>query len=612
MSSSQTNPLSIRFSAPLRAAAIIVAFLLVLGSALFLTAAAVAAQSASRAMPDDAQLAAEVEAGLALFEERCATCHGPQGLGDGPLAATLPGPPARLGDPAFLRTAVPGDLFQVISNGRVERGMPPFGSQSSEPLSADDRWRLVAALYSLAHTNDVVALGAEVYRASCQECHGDGSLNDSDWVLSDPAYWLNSSDQMLYFTFDEDSWLPEHQGLGLSDEQRWAAAAYTRVNYGSPVALFQPLATASISGQVINGTTGEPLTGEQAGGLTATLRAFTEDLDVRLTQATAVSADGRYHFELADASPAWFFRVQVNYQGMDFAGDFGQLSHTRPNLELPVTVYDTTTDAAALRFEQIHLVIEIVDSEVQINELYVVSNLGDAVFVGESGDPEQGTVRFGLPPEAAGLSIQRGFGSFESFIPTSEVTLTNDGWAATIPVRPGQGSLTLLARYSVPYRNNLELNSPLYYDAAGITLVMRDVGVRLSADGTWIDHGQQMIGGEPFVSYRRTSLPAGSTLDLTFSGRSRLAMLVQDQGAALAVGAGTLLLVVALAAYVTRSWRREPEESEWVASGADADELLQAIAELDDGYEQGTIAEADYRREREELKAALREVWSEE
>jgi mono/diheme cytochrome c family protein len=606
MSSRQTKPFSIR------SYALGVALLLVLGSVLLLTARVVAAQSATVALPEDAQLAAEVEAGLALFQERCSTCHGPQGLGDGPMAPSLPSPPAGIGDPAFLRLAAPGDLFQVISNGRIERGMPPFGSQSSEPLSADDRWRLVAALYSLAHTNDAVAAGAAIYRASCQECHADGSEADPDLPLGDPAYWLNSSDHMLYFTFDQDSWLPEHQGLGLSDEQRWAVAAYTRVNYGSPVALFQPLPTASISGQVINGTTGEPLTGERAGGLTATLRAFTEDLDVRLTQATTVSADGRYHFDLTDASPAWFFRVQVNYQGMDFAGDFGQLSHTRPNLELPLTVYDTTTDPGALRFEQIHLVVEIVGNEMQINELYVVSNLGDAVFVGESGDPDQGTVRFGLPPEAAGLNIQRGFGSFESFIPINEVTLTNDGWAATLPVRPGQGSLTLLARYSVPYRNNLELNHPLHYDTAGITLVMRDVGVRLSGDGGWIDHGQQMIGGEPFISYRRTSLPAGSTLDMSFSGRSRLAMLLQDQGAALAVGAGTLLLVVALAAYVTRSWRREPEETEWEAAEADADELLQAIAELDDAYEQGEITETDYRREREDLKAALRDAWSEQ
>jgi mono/diheme cytochrome c family protein len=606
MNLKQLDPLSPRFYV------LSVVLFLVLGSAFFTIARVAAAQAPTGALPTDAGLAAEVEAGLALFEERCSACHGPAGLGDGPMAPDLPNPPARLGDPAFLRTAVAGDLFQTISSGRIERGMPPFGAQSTDPLSADDRWRLVAALYSLAYTAETMAEGEQIYVASCQECHGDGDESETVPALNDPAYWLNSSDHTLFLSFTDDSWLPEHQGLGLNDEQRWAVAAYTRVNYGSPVALFQPLTAASVSGQLFNGTTGEPLTADKATGLTATLRAFTEDLDVRLTLTTTVASDGRYHFDLADASPAWFFRVQVNYGGLDFTSDFGQLSQMRPGLDLPVTVYDTTTDPAAIQFEQIHIVIEIFDNEVQVNELYVVSNLNDAVFTGQSGDYSQGTVHFGLPPEAMGLDVQRGFGSFESFFPTDEVTLTADGWAALIPVRPGRGSLTLLARYTLPYRSGMALNHRLYHDAAGVTLVMRDVGVRVATSDVWLDNGPQLIAGEPFVTYFRPSLAAGSTLELTFSGRSRMAMLLQDQAPALAVGAGVLLLAVALAAYVTNSWRREPDAIETEALEADADELLHAIAELDDAYEQGEIAEADYRREREELKAALRDRWADD
>jgi mono/diheme cytochrome c family protein len=603
----QMNPL------PGRLHVIGVALLFFLGGALLLSGTVMAAQTAIDApLPNDPLLAAEVEAGLALFEERCAACHGPLGLGDGPMAPDLPNPPARLGDPDFLRTAVPGDLFQVISNGRLERGMPPFGGQSSDPLSADDRWRLVAALYSLANTTETVAGGEQLFLASCQECHADGRQGEALPVLNDPAYWLNSSDHTLFLSFDDDSWLPEHQGLGLTDEQHWAVAAYTRINYGSPVALFQPLTNASVTGQVINGTTGQPLTGDKAAGLTATLRAFTEDLDVRLTLTSPVASDGQYQFDLTDASPAWFFRVQVNYMGLDFASDFGQLSQLRTSLDLPVTVYDTTRDPAVIRFEQIHLVIEFVDNEVQVNELYVVSNLDDAVFNGESGDYSQGTVHFGLPPEARGLDVQRGFGSFESFFPTDEVTLTADGWAALIPVRPGLGSLTLLARYTLPYRNGMTLNHRLYHEAAGVTLVMRDVGVRLAPNDVWQDNGQQLIAGEPFVTYFRSSLPAGSTLDLTLSGRSGFAIWLQEQGPALAIGAGTLLLAVALATYVARSWRREPDALEAETVEADADELLQAIAELDEAYEQGEIGEGEYQQERKELKAALRDIWDDE
>ncbi len=33
---------------------------------------------------------ADVEKGKATFQTRCSTCHGPQGAGDGPVAASLP------------------------------------------------------------------------------------------------------------------------------------------------------------------------------------------------------------------------------------------------------------------------------------------------------------------------------------------------------------------------------------------------------------------------------------------------------------------------------------------------------------------------------------------
>nr|MBI2905531.1 hypothetical protein [Chloroflexota bacterium] len=42
------------------------------------------------------------------------------------------------------------------------------------------------------------------------------------------------------------------------------------------------------------------------------------------------------------------------------------------------------------------------------------------------------------------------------------------------------------------------------------------------------------------------------------------------------------------------------------AQALTADELLDEIASLDDGFEAGEYPEADYRREREKLKAQLK------
>ena len=80
---------------------------------------------------------ASVESGRALFAQNCQTCHGAAGLGDGPLASTLPAPPANF------RVHVPfhpdGVLFAWLSDGIPGTGMPGFATV----LSPAELWDLV-------------------------------------------------------------------------------------------------------------------------------------------------------------------------------------------------------------------------------------------------------------------------------------------------------------------------------------------------------------------------------------------------------------------------------------------------------------------------------------
>ena len=78
-----------------------------------------------------------VASGAALFATHCAQCHGDGGLGNGPLAPTLPAPPANF------RVHVPfhpdGVLFTWISDGIRGTGMPAWSGK----LSERERWDLV-------------------------------------------------------------------------------------------------------------------------------------------------------------------------------------------------------------------------------------------------------------------------------------------------------------------------------------------------------------------------------------------------------------------------------------------------------------------------------------
>jgi high-affinity iron transporter len=84
--------------------------------------------------------------GERLYGERCAQCHGARGFGDGPAAAGLNPPPARLADPAVLAAVTPLDVYRRVSLGVPGTAMPAFGAV----LSADQRWGLTLRVVVLA------------------------------------------------------------------------------------------------------------------------------------------------------------------------------------------------------------------------------------------------------------------------------------------------------------------------------------------------------------------------------------------------------------------------------------------------------------------------------
>lgn len=76
-----------------------------------------------------------IAAGRKLFEQHCAKCHGKTAEG------ARKGPSLRAQE---VRTATPGMLFWILTNGVVRRGMPVW-SRLPEP----QRWQIVSYLKSL-------------------------------------------------------------------------------------------------------------------------------------------------------------------------------------------------------------------------------------------------------------------------------------------------------------------------------------------------------------------------------------------------------------------------------------------------------------------------------
>ena len=61
-----------------------------------------------------------------MFNIVCATCHGSEGLGDGPAGAALDPRPASFADPEFWETRDMDRIVQVITNGAASVGGSPL------------------------------------------------------------------------------------------------------------------------------------------------------------------------------------------------------------------------------------------------------------------------------------------------------------------------------------------------------------------------------------------------------------------------------------------------------------------------------------------------------
>lgn len=105
----------------------------------------------------------DLQRGAQLFQAQCATCHGPQGRGDGPAAATLDPKPTALAEHLRARERSLFALHQVISNGVSGTAMASFGA-----LPEEDRWALAFFVGTLPYAEADKSAGVKVWQTSAK------------------------------------------------------------------------------------------------------------------------------------------------------------------------------------------------------------------------------------------------------------------------------------------------------------------------------------------------------------------------------------------------------------------------------------------------------------
>ncbi len=162
--------------------------------------------------------------GRELFRENCTGCHGPRGAGDGPDARRGEITPADFTSVVFMRREIPLDFFHMIGLGHRRRGMPEW----SQSLGVQQRWDLVAWIWTLQHPDADRVGGARVWRDRCTGCHGaDGAgVAGKGADLSRPGSLIERSDRIVFVRLSG----PSHAEAfaGLSDTERWQVVGHVR------------------------------------------------------------------------------------------------------------------------------------------------------------------------------------------------------------------------------------------------------------------------------------------------------------------------------------------------------------------------------------------------
>lgn len=594
--------------------------------------------------------------GAAIFAEKCAPCHGAQGLGDGPQGKQLPVPVAPLGLPEFAAKASPARWFTVVTQGNLDRFMPPFAS-----LNEQQRWDVVAYAFTLHTTPAQIEEGKALFEANCASC---------------PTAPFTSQEKMAALTENDlanivrqgEGEIPAF-GSSLSEEQVAAVVAYLRsLSFATPTpptSTPEPVtatatstsaeatpaavegtatapaegtpaaagtATASVEGTPVAAATQPEVTSEAPGkvagtienksgvdlpaDLTVRLRGFDHAQDASGPQETltlegTVQADGTFQFENVELPAGRIFIAEVTFQGITFQSDLGVVNagDTQVNLP-PVILYAPSDDFSTLSFTQVHIGFDFgTDGTIQVFEIYTFTNPTDRAIVIKTDGTNVPFIA--LPANAQNIGFEIGQDSAPYFA-------AEGGFALLPSAQP----YSLIAFFTLPYdARKTEIVQPFVIGAKSALLFVPE-GVKVKGDSL-TDSGPQTISNTTYQTFSAKDIAAGANLTFTLSGQPKQGGTTQPAAASnqqtLLIGAGVLGVVLILAGVWlywrdrNRSVEEDEENEEAVEDETEEDgfetreDVLDAIVALDDLYRAGKINEEAYRKRREELKAKLKE-----
>jgi hypothetical protein len=331
------------------------------------------------------------------------------------------------------------------------------------------------------------------------------------------------------------------------------------------------------------------------------------------SETLQTGVNGVYAFTNVFMPEGRVFLAGTEYASAPYSSDLVTVDPANPDLKLELTVYNSTTDVSVLTADRVHIFLDFSNPQtVQVMEVFIISNPTNLVVVSPSQDGI--VVTFPLPEGYTNLQFQDGE------LGTRYVEV-DQGFADTMPVKPGVGEYQVIFAFQLPYSRNLDFVQTMFLPTSAVVVMSPENSVKVESDQL-VDSGTRDINGNTYHMHNGSSLLAGSTLEFTLSGKPKQATSTgistgTMQNLAIGLGVfGVVLLIVGLWLFRQNRIKTSRQQSAEAAAGEtgaqdeglseNEDTLMDAIIALDDQYRAGNLPEEAYLERRAVLKEKLR------
>jgi len=228
------------------------------------------------------------------------------------------------------------------------------------------------------------------------------------------------------------------------------------------------ISLGAVHGYVISGTTGETV----PAGMEVKLVGV-DGQSIMVSETSTTDEFGEFVFEGLEIVPGRIFIVVVNYKDVDYFSETTPLAGDETFIELPVTIFEKTSEASQVRVDQMHLLFEFTtEGMVEVTELWLMINVGDHTVISSE---DQEVLWVLLPENYSNLR-------FNDMFVENRYRMSDYGFAVHGALRPTDNTDWVFS-YSLPYDGQINFSQLLTYPVDAVVILIPEGGPNVAGDG---------------------------------------------------------------------------------------------------------------------------------